>query len=216
MRVPCKAARGVRILGRPRTFRRPKYRPSPRGPTGESNPTASSHTGDGAPARASLRVASVHTRCVWRRGGDYRATRERAVRLLDTSNRASDARSAGGSNLGRAQGARAMPGGMGGEQACGAGLRGAAQSRLRTCKARMMRYCMRTCILVCSPVTAEEPICTAPPTNKAPRQSRRPPTPTLTPNSPVRKEVKSQRRSELTKRSSTAEEKITPRLRPHA
>ena len=78
-----------------------------------------------------------------------------AGREMETSNRASDARSAGGSNLGRAQGARAMLGGMGGEQACGAGLRGAAHSRLRACKARMMRYCMRTCILVCSPVTAE-------------------------------------------------------------
>ena len=104
MRVPCKAARGVRILGRPRTFRRPKYRPSPRGPTGESNPTASSHTGDGAPARASLRVASVHTQCAWRRGGDYRATRERAVRVLGMWNRAPDTRSAGLSKNGGQEG----------------------------------------------------------------------------------------------------------------
>ena len=79
---PCKAARGVRVLGRPRTFRHPKNRPSPREPIGESNPTASSHTGDGAPARARMRAASVHTRCAWRPGGEDRATKKRAVRVL--------------------------------------------------------------------------------------------------------------------------------------
>ena len=82
---PCKAARGVRVLGRPRTFRRPKNRPSPREPIGESNPTASSHTGDGAPARARMRAASVHTRCAWRPGGEDRATKKRAVRVYGTA-----------------------------------------------------------------------------------------------------------------------------------
>ena len=69
---PCKAARGVRVIGRPRTFRRPKNRPYPRGPIGESNPTASSHTGDGAPVRARIKAVSVHTRCAWRPGGEDR------------------------------------------------------------------------------------------------------------------------------------------------
>ena len=82
---PCKAARGVRVLGRPRTFRRPQNRPSPREPIGESNPTASSHTGDGAPARARMRAASVHTRCAWRPGGEDRATKKRAVRVYGTA-----------------------------------------------------------------------------------------------------------------------------------